>query len=122
MKPSEQSSCSTLELMEVLLEADVPPGVLNVVTGFGQTTAAPMIEHSDVRIVSFTGGTNGGRTAAMYAAKQVKPVVMELGRKSPQIVLLDADLELAVTGVASGIFPRGGQSCISAPGYWCTAL
>ena len=113
LKPSEQSSCSTLELMEVLLEADLPPGVLNVVTGLGPTTAAPLIEHPDVRMVSFTGGTAGGSAVAQTAAKQVKPVVMELGGKSPQIVLPDADLELAVNGVASGIFPAGGQSCIS---------
>jgi aldehyde dehydrogenase (NAD+) len=113
MKPSEQSSCSTLELMDVLLEADLPPGVLNVVTGYGATTAQPMIEHPDVRMVSFTGGTSGGRAAAIAAAQDVKPVVMELGGKSPQIVLPDADLELAVNGVASGIFPPGGQSCIA---------
>lgn len=113
MKPSEHASCSTLELMAVLQEADLPPGVLNVVTGFGATTAAPMIDHADVRMVSFTGGTAGGRAAAVAAAQGVKPVVMELGGKSPQIVLPDADLELAVNGVASGIFPPGGQSCIS---------
>ncbi len=113
MKPSEQSSCSTLELMDVLLEADLPPGVLNVVTGYGATTAQPMIEHPDVRMVSFTGGTAGGRAAAVAAAQGVKPVVMELGGKSPQIVLPDADLELAVNGAAAGIFPPGGQSCIS---------
>ncbi|NOD95067.1 aldehyde dehydrogenase family protein [Ruegeria sp. HKCCD4884] len=113
MKPSEQSSCSTLELMAVLLEADLPPGVLNVVTGYGATTAQPMIEHPDVRMVSFTGGTSGGRAAAIAAAKGVKPVVMELGGKSPQIVLPDADLDLAVNGVASGIFPPAGQSCIA---------
>lgn len=113
MKPSEQSSCSTLELMDVLLEADLPPGVLNVITGYGPTTAAPLIEHPDVRMISFTGGTAGGRAAAVAAAQTVKPVVMELGGKSPQIVLPDADLDLAVNGVAAGIFPPGGQSCIS---------
>ncbi len=113
MKPSEQSSCSTLELMEVLLEADLPPGVLNVVTGFGPTTGEPLIDHTDVRMVSFTGGTAGGRAVANIAARQVKPIIMELGGKSPQIILPDADLELAVNGVASGIFPAAGQSCIS---------
>lgn len=113
MKPSEQSSCSTLELMDVLLEADLPAGVLNVVTGFGPTTGEPLIDHVDVRKVSFTGGTVGGRAAAAIAARQVKPITMELGGKSPQIVLPDCDLELAVNGVVSGIFPAGGQSCIS---------
>lgn len=113
MKPSEHSSCSTLELMDVLLEADLPPGVLNVVTGFGSTTGEPLIDHKDVRMASFTGGTAGGRAAAAVAARQVKPIIMELGGKSPQIVLPDADLELAVNGVAAGIFPPGGQSCIA---------
>ena len=113
MKPSEQSSCSTLELMEVLLEADLPPGVLNVVTGFGPATGEPLINHPDVRLVSFTGGTEGGRAAAAIAARSVKPIIMELGGKSPQVVLPDADLELAVNGVAAGIFPPAGQSCIS---------
>ena len=113
MKPSEHSSCSTLELMDVLLEADLPPGVLNVITGYGPTTGEPLIDHPDVRMASFTGGTGGGRAAAGIAARQVKPTIMELGGKSPQIVLPDADLELAVNGVVSGIFPAAGQSCIS---------
>ncbi|MGI9291767.1 MAG: aldehyde dehydrogenase [Gammaproteobacteria bacterium] len=113
MKPSEQSSCSTLELMQVLLEADLPPGVLNVVTGFGPTTGEPLIDHPEVRKVSFTGGTAGGRAAATIAARQIKPITMELGGKSPQIVLPDADIDLAVNGVAGGIFPAAGQSCIS---------
>lgn len=113
IKPSEQASCSTLELMEVLLEADLPPGVLNVVTGFGQTTGEPLIDHPDVRMVSFTGSNAGGRAAAAVAARQSKPIVMELGGKSPQIVLPDADLGLAVNGVAAGIFPAAGQSCIA---------
>ena len=113
MKPSEQSSCSTLELMDVLLEADLPPGVINVVTGFGASAGEPLIEHPEVRMVSFTGGTGGGRAVASIAARQTRPVVMELGGKSPQIVLPDADIELAVNGVAAGIFPPAGQSCIS---------
>ena len=113
IKPSEQASCSVLELMDVLAEADLPPGMINVVTGFGSTTGEPLIDHEDVRLVSFTGGTGGGRAAAAVAARQVKPVIMELGGKSPQIVLPDADLDLAVNGIAAGIFPAGGQSCIS---------
>lgn len=113
LKPSEQASCSTLELMDILLEAELPPGVVNAVTGFGPTTAGPLIEHADVRMVSFTGGTNGGKAAAVLAAKQAKPMVLELGGKSPQIVFPDADLALAVNGIAAGIFPPAGQSCIS---------
>ena len=72
-----------------------------------------MISHPDVRMVSFTGSTYGGRAVARFAAQQVKPVIMELGGKSPQIVLPDADIDLAVNGIAGGIFPAGGQSCIS---------
>jgi len=114
IKPSEHASCSVLELMDILTEADIlPPGVVNVVTGFGLTTGEPLVRHPDVRMVSFTGGTGGGRAVAALAAEQVKPVVMELGGKSPQIVRADADLDLAAKGIAGAIFPGGGQSCIS---------
>ena len=113
IKPSEHASVSTLELMEVLQEADLPPGLVNVVTGYGKTTGEPLVDHPGVRMVSFTGGIPGGRAVAEVAARKVKPVVMELGGKSPQIILEDADLDLAVNGVVSGIFPATGQSCIS---------
>ena len=113
MKPSEHASCSILELMEVLREVDLPAGVLNVITGFGNTAGEPLVAHHDVRMVSFTGGTSGGVASASTAARAVKPMVMELGGKSPQIIFADADIELAVNGVASGIFPAAGQSCIS---------
>jgi len=86
---------------------------VNVVTGFGDTTGEPLVGHADVRMVSFTGGTAGGRAVAGIAARTVKPVIMELGGKSPQIVYPDADLDIAVNGVAAGIFPPGGQSCIA---------
>ncbi|MEO1839986.1 MAG: aldehyde dehydrogenase family protein, partial [Pseudomonadota bacterium] len=113
IKPSEHASVSTLELMSVLQEADLPEGLLNVVTGYGKSTGESLVDHPDVRMVSFTGGIPGGRAAAEVAARQVKPVVMELGGKSPQIILQDADMGLAVNGVISGIFPATGQSCIS---------
>ena len=113
IKPSEHASASTLELMAVLEEADLPPGLVNVVTGYGASTGEPLVDHPEVRMVSFTGGVPGGRLVAASAARQVKPLVMELGGKSPQIVLRDADLELAVNGVASGIFPPAGQSCVA---------
>ena len=113
LKPSEHASCSILELMDVLIEAELPPGVINVVTGYGLSVGKPLIEHKDVKMISFTGGTNGGRSVASIASKQTKPIVMELGGKSPQIILSDADIDLAVNGVVSGIFPPGGQSCIS---------
>ena len=113
IKPSERASCSTLELMSILEEADLPEGLINVVTGFGPTTGAPLIEHDDVRMISFTGGTKGGSAASLSASKKVKPIIMELGGKSPQIIFRDADINLSVNGVVSGIFPVAGHSCIS---------
>ena len=113
IKPSEHASVSTLELMSVLQEADLPAGLLNVVTGYGESTGELLVDHPDVRMVSFTGGLSGGRAVAEVAARQVKPVVMELGGKSPQLILKDAEMDLAVNGVVSGIFPATGQSCIS---------
>ncbi len=113
IKPSEHASASTLALMEVLAEADLPTGLLNVVTGFGDEAGSALVEHEDVRLVSFTGGLDGGQRVAQAAARQVKPLIMELGGKSPQIVLHDADLDLAVPGIVGGIFPPAGQSCIA---------
>ena len=81
VKPSEHASVSTLELMQVLEEADLPRGLINVVTGYGQTTGEPLVDHPDIRMVSFTGGIPGGRAVASVASRQVKPVVMELGGK-----------------------------------------
>ncbi len=113
IKPSEYASASTLVLMEAFEQADLPPGVINVVTGLGAETGGALVNHDLIRLVSFTGGVGGGAATAATAAQKVKPVIMELGGKSPQLVFDDADLELAVNGVAAGIFPPGGQSCIS---------
>ena len=113
IKPSEHASASTLEFMDVLRQTDLPKGVVNVVTGCGQPTGEALVAHPDVRMVSMTGGIPGGRAVASTAAQQIKPLVMELGGKSPQLVFEDADLELAVNGVAAGIFPVSGQSCVS---------
>ena len=113
IKPSEHASASTLAMMNAFEEAELPPGVLNVVTGFGDETGRPLINHPLIRLVSFTGGIAGGSAAAVSAAQQVKPVIMELGGKSPQIVFADTDLELAVNGIVAGIFPVSGQTCIA---------
>ena len=113
LKPSEYASASTLALMEALEDADLPPGVLNAVTGFGGEAGEPLVEHPLIRLASFTGGVQGGSAVAGIAARQVKPVILELGGKSPQIVLHDADLALAANGIAAGIFPPAGQSCIA---------
>jgi len=113
LKPSEHASASTLALMEVLQEADLPDGLVNVVTGLGAEVGEPLVNDPRVRLVSFTGGLPGGRRVAELAARQVKPVILELGGKSPQIVFDDADFDLAVHGVISGIFPPAGQSCVA---------
>lgn len=112
IKPSEFASVSTLVLMDVLAEADLPAGLVNVVTG-GAETGAALVNHRDVRLISFTGGVAGGRAVAKAAAEAVKPTILELGGKSPQLVLEDADIELAARGIVGGIFPPAGQSCIA---------
>lgn len=112
IKPSEFASVSTLAMMEILQEVDLPPGLINVVTG-GAETGAALVRHRDVRLVSFTGGVSSGRAVARMAGEHLKPVTLELGGKSPQIVLQDADIELAARGIVAGIFPPAGQSCIA---------
>lgn len=113
IKPSEFASISTLAMMEALEDADLPPGLVNAVTGLGSKTGAALVDHPDVAMISFTGGVAGGRAVARSAAAAPKPVVLELGGKSPHIVLEDADLELTARGIAGGIFPPAGQSCIA---------
>ncbi|MEE9587313.1 MAG: aldehyde dehydrogenase family protein, partial [Hyphomicrobiaceae bacterium] len=113
LKPSEFASASTLELMKAFEDVDLPPGVLNVVTGYGDEAGEALVNHPLVRKVSFTGSLQGGCKVAKIAARTVKSVTMELGGKSPQIVFADADLDAAVKGVVGGIFPPAGQSCIA---------
>lgn len=112
LKPSEQASISTLAMVEMLQQADLPTGLINVVTGEAETGAA-LVRHPLVRLISFTGGVPGGRAVAQQAGACLKPLILELGGKSPQIVLDDADLELAARGIVAGIFPATGQSCIA---------
>ncbi|MEM0936313.1 MAG: aldehyde dehydrogenase family protein [Pseudomonadota bacterium] len=112
-KPSEHASVSTLLFADLLHEAGLPPGVFNVVTGFGAEVGAALVAHEETRFVSFTGSETGGARVAAAAAAHVVPTVLELGGKSPQIVFADADLESAVYGIASGVFLSNGQSCIA---------
>ena len=112
IKPSEHASVSTLALAEVFADL-LPPGVLNVVTGLGDRCGEPLVDHEDVRLVSFTGSVAGGRAVAAVAARTITPTVMELGGKSPQVVFADADLSDAAHGVAMGLFPPAGQSCVA---------
>ena len=113
VKPSEFTSASTLQLVGILEEAGLPPGVVNVVTGFGAEVGSPLVEHPLVRKISFTGSDTTGRLVNEQAARLLKHVSLELGGKSPNIVFDDADLESAVNGVVSGIFAATGQTCMA---------
>ncbi|OWT53745.1 aldehyde dehydrogenase [Candidimonas nitroreducens] len=113
LKPSEVTSSPALELGRIALEAGLPPGVLNVVTGPGASVGKRLVEHPRVRMVSFTGGTATGRAIAHAAAEKLMPVALELGGKSPHIVFADADLDAAIEGVIGGIFEGSGQSCVA---------
>ncbi len=111
VKPSEYSSISSLEFAQLTRQAGLPDGVLNVVTGLGSDIGAPLVEHPDVAMVTFTGSDLTGTKVYETAARHMKRVALELGGKSPNIVFEDADLELAVAGAVSGIFGGGGQMC-----------
>lgn len=113
VKPSEFTSASTLEFAELFEEAGFPPGVFNVVTGYGQEVGTPLVEHPLVAKVSFTGSDATGRLINEKAARLLKHTSMELGGKSPNIVFEDADLDQAVFGAISGIFAATGQTCIA---------
>ncbi|WP_218627223.1 aldehyde dehydrogenase [Caballeronia sp. dw_19] len=113
LKPSEHASISSLELARVFEDAGMPPGVVNVVTGWGFDVGDALVRHPDVAAISFTGSEIGGQTIAAAAAVDVKRVTLELGGKSPQLVFADANLDDAVNGVASGMFSALGQSCIA---------
>ena len=113
VKPSEFTSASTLEFMKLIEEAGFPEGVVNAVTGFGIDVGAAIVEHRDVAKIAFTGSDISGQKIYEAAARQIKPVTLELGGKSPNIVFEDADLEAAVMGAISGIFAATGQTCIA---------
>ncbi|RLK07564.1 aldehyde dehydrogenase family protein [Ruegeria conchae] len=113
VKPSEMASASTLEFTRLVCEAGLPPGVLNVVTGWGHEVGEALVRHPLTRKVSFTGSDIGGRKVAQAAAGQVVPTTLELGGKSPQVVFADCDLDSAINGVMSGIFLSNGQTCVA---------
>jgi aldehyde dehydrogenase (NAD+) len=113
VKPSEYTSASALEFMKLIEQAGFPPGVVNVVTGFGAEVGTPLVEHPKVAKVAFTGSDATGQRIYESAAKGLKRVSMELGGKSPNIVFDDAHIDNAVKGVISGIFAATGQTCIA---------
>jgi aldehyde dehydrogenase (NAD+) len=113
LKPSEHSSVSALVFGELFEKAGFPPGVVNIVTGFGNEVGEPLLIHPDVAKVAFTGGDRTGQSVYEQAARGIKRVTLELGGKSANIVFDDADLDAAVNGVVAGIFAATGQTCIA---------
>jgi phenylacetaldehyde dehydrogenase len=111
LKPAEQTPLSAIRLGELALEAGLPPGVLNIVTGFGETAGAALAAHPDVDKIAFTGSTEVGKLILQAAAGNLKKVTLELGGKSPNIVFEDADLKQATAGAANAIFFNHGQCC-----------
>jgi len=112
LKPAEQTPLTALRLGELALEAGLPPGVVNVVPGYGDTGAA-IVEHPGVDKIAFTGSVEVGQTIARSAAATLKHVSLELGGKSPNVVFADADLEAATQTAAAAIFANTGQVCSS---------
>jgi acyl-CoA reductase-like NAD-dependent aldehyde dehydrogenase len=110
LKPAEQTPLSALRLAELALEAGFPPGVLNVLTGDGSTGAA-LVDHPGVEKIAFTGSTEVGREIGAKAGRALKRVTLELGGKSPNVILPDADLRAAVNGTFQGIYFNSGQAC-----------
>ena len=111
LKPAELTPLTALRIGELALEAGMPPGVLNVVPGFGKSAGAALVDHPDVDKITFTGSPAVGRQILRAAAGNLKRVTLELGGKSANIVFPDADLEAAVKAAASGIFFNSGQVC-----------
>src|SRR5438094_104049 len=111
LKPTEQTPLSSLRLGELLQEAGFPDGVVNIVTGLGETAGAALAAHPDVDKIAFTGSTEVGKLIVHAAAGNLKKVTLELGGKSPNIVFDDADVNAAIKGAASAIFFNHGQCC-----------
>ena len=111
IKPAELTSLSTLRLGQLALEAGVPPGVINIVTGYGHIAGAALVNHDGVDKVSFTGSTVVGKSIVQAAAGNLKRVTLELGGKSPVFIFDDADLAAAIPAAAMGIFLNSGQAC-----------
>jgi phenylacetaldehyde dehydrogenase len=111
LKPAEQTPLTALMLGELIQEAGIPDGVVNIVTGYGETAGAALAAHPDVDKVAFTGSTEVGKLIVHAAAGNLKKVSLELGGKSPNIVFQDAEIESAIPGAANAIFFNQGQVC-----------
>ena len=114
VKSAEDTPLTVLRVCQIMQEI-LPAGVLNILSGFGPSCGGPLVEHKDVKKVSFTGSVETGRTVYRAAAEKLIPVTLELGGKSPMIVMGDADLDKAIAGAIGGMrFTRQGQSCTAA--------
>ena len=111
LKPAEEAPLTPLRLAELCQEAGIPPGVVNVVPGFGETAGAALASHPDVDKVAFTGSHITGQSIVRASAGNLKRVSLELGGKSPDIVFADADMESTVSGAAMAVFANSGQIC-----------
>ena len=113
IKPSEFASASIIELAKLVTKAGFPDGVVNVVTGRGEVVGEALVSHPLTAKIAFTGGDKGGRAVNLAAAEGFKKVTLELGGKSPNIILDDADIDQAIKGAISGIFGASGQTCMA---------
>ena len=117
LKPAEQSPLTALAFGQLCIDAGLPPGVVNIVTGFGAEAGEALVRHPKVRGVTFTGSVATGRRVYMAAAEGIKSVVLELGGKNPMIVFDDADIDRAATDALDASFGNTGQVCSSASVY-----
>jgi betaine-aldehyde dehydrogenase len=111
LKPAEQTPLTVLEVAKWFEETGLPKGVVNIVTGFGETAGAPIVQHPDVNKIAFTGSAAVGKIIVKQAADTVKRVTLELGGKSPNIFFADADFEAAIDGALFGVFVNQGEVC-----------
>jgi len=116
LKPAEQTPLTALEVAKWFTEVGLPPGVVNVVTGFGETCGAPLVQHPDVNKIAFTGSASVGKIIVKQAADTVKRVTLELGGKSPNIFFADADFEAAIDGALFGVFINQGEAKVASGG------
>src|SRR5438309_7175544 len=111
LKPAEQTPLTALEMAQWFEEVGLPPGVVNIITGFGETAGAPLVQHPEVNKIAFTGSAAVGKIIVKQAADTVKRVTLELGGKSPNIFFADADFEAAIDGALFGVFINQGEVC-----------
>ena len=111
LKPAEQTPLTALEMAAWFADVGLPPGVVNIITGFGEAAGAPLVRHPDVNKIAFTGSASVGKQIVKMAADTVKRVTLELGGKSPNIFFADADFEAAIDGALFGVFINQGEVC-----------